>query len=261
MAGRIATLNAAKGGISRLRVKGSPSPNTLYDLLNGYPDASGSINARPGTVERYALPTNTKGMIAFNGGLVVFSHAAQTVPAGVTCEILTHPTIAGLTLAEIHFAGPFLGYLYVVAEWSNGDVFHYWQQAADTWTANTVYAEGTVVQPTTPNGYAYVARRIGEAGVPWAANVARTVGDKVEPTTPNGYEYTVVATIGDSPRSGTVEPTWPEADGALVNEDVYGVPAPVTTPTDPGPGTPPPSVVDRYGSGPGNHRIIRQIEQ
>ncbi len=242
---RITTLNAAKAGINRLRIKGSPSPETLYDLLNGYVNASGQIQSRPGTVVDATLPAGTKGLCAFNGGMVVFSASPKVVPAGYRCESIAHPTDQAQELVEIHFAAPFLNVLYVVAEFANGDVFHYWLQHADAWKASTSYAEGALVEPTTPNGFVYRAHRIGAAGIPWAPSVARAVGAVVEPTTPNGFKYTAVSTLGANPRSGTVEPTWPKTDGAQVIEDTSGAPAPPadTTPAAPGPQNP-----DRYGN-------------
>ncbi len=63
MTGRIVTLNAAKGGINRLRVKGGADPSTLYDLVNGYVDQAGVLCSRPGTENTVVLPGGaTKGM-------------------------------------------------------------------------------------------------------------------------------------------------------------------------------------------------------
>lgn len=250
---RIVELNALEGGITRQRTKGGANSRWLYDLVNGYVQQDGSIQSRPGTTDEIILPAGTKGLCSVNGGLVVFSHEAQTISdPRVTCEILNHPDDVTLAIAEIHFAGPFLGgdegaYLYVVAEFTNGDVFHYWLQRADTWEAGTVYQQGDMVQPSTPNGFVYRATRLDEAETVWAAGVAREVGDVIEPTAFNGYRYTVVSTLGDNPRSGAVEPTWPTADGAQVIEDTNGVPTPApTTGSTTTPNTP--NTGDRYGN-------------
>lgn len=237
MAGRLQQLTSAKAGISRLRVKGGADKETLYDLLNGYVAQDGSLVSRPGTVKDYTLPAGTKGLCAANGRLVVFSDSPKTVPDGVECIVLRHPTSPGLTLHEIHFAGPFLGdangaSLYVVAEFNNGDVYHYWTQSSDTWAADTAYAPGDLVQPSTPNGFLYRATRVGAAYPAWTANTARTEGDKIEPTVANGYYYeaTDVSTGG---ASGTVEPTWPTVEGATVREFTDGGPSGPSTPTEP----------------------------
>lgn len=252
---RIVELNALEGGITRLRSKGGANPKWLYDLLNGYVLQDGSIQSRPGTEDEILLPEGTKGLCAVNGGLVVFASTPKTITdARVICEVLTHPNDPSLDIAEIHFAGPFLGgasgaYLYVVAEFTDGEIFHFWLQHADTWQASTTYVEGQLVEPTTPNGYVYRAKRIGAPGQLWAPNVARTVGDVVEPTTANGFQYTCVDTLGVSPRSGTVEPVWPAEDGAQVIEDTNGITVPGSTAGDyaPPPTLPPSDVIDRYG--------------
>lgn len=248
---RIVELNALEGGITRLRTKGGANPKWLYDLENGYVLQDGSIQSRPGTTDEIILPAGTKGLCTFDGGLVVFSNAAKTVPAGVTCEVITHPTLPAQELLDIHFAGPFLGYLYVVAEFADGEVCHYWLQRRDAWKANTSYTAGDVVEPSVRNGFAYRAHRLGNPATTWAPNVTRALTDVVEPTTANGYQYTVVDTLGSNPRSGTTEPTWPTSEGARVSEDTD-----LTAPATPGTGTSttptdtlPQDVVDRYGDG------------
>ena len=171
---RIVTLNAVDGGISRLRNKGGAKPTELYDLLNGYVTPDGGARSRPGTNEVVQLPAETKGMCAFDNGLVVFSHEPKTVDAStppVTCEVVPHPDNPDVPLARIHFAGPFLGHLYIVAEYEDATTRHFWLQSWGAWTANTVYALGAVVEPTERNGYGYKATRRYSPGQLWAANV------------------------------------------------------------------------------------------
>lgn len=242
------TLNATKGGIDRQRTEGSPSPQVLYDLLNGYINSAGKMVSRFGSRITHTLPAGaTKGACVFREQFVVFSHEPQTVPDGVICEVLVHPTEPALALADIHFAWPFLQYLYVVAEFVNGDVFHYWLQRADTWQADTIYLLGALVQPTVPNGFVYQAERLGDPNPLWSASVLRAVGEKVEPTTADGYYYEVTATLGTNPRSGTTEPTWNDEEGAVTYEDVSttATPPPTTGPTTP-PSTPGTGITDRY---------------
>lgn len=246
---RTVALNALKQGINRLRDKGGADPESLYDLENGYVTLSGTIQSRPGTTAHATLPAGTKGLCAFDGALVVFSNAAKTVPAGYSCEIIISPDDPALEVYEIHYAGPFLGYLYVAAEFTDGHVYHYWLQRRDAWQASTNYKLGDVVEPTVRNGYAYRAHRLGDPAVVWAANAPRAIGDVVEPTTPNGFEYTVIDTIGTSPRSGTVEPDWPAEDGATINEDADLTAGTATTTgtTTPSTTTVPADTLDRYG--------------
>jgi hypothetical protein len=244
---RMFPLSSVKTGMTRLRDKGGASAESLYELTNGYVDASRAPTQRPGTRYIETLPAATKGLMAFDGAFVTFSHAVQTMPAGYTCEVLSHPDDPAIPLAQIHFSVPFLGYPYVVAEFATGDVYHYWLQVGDTWAASTMYQEGDVIAPTTPNGLAYRAKRLAPAAPLWAAGIARAVGDVIEPTTANGYQYTVTDTIGDNPRSGTVEPVWPTEDGATIDEDAATGPADATTTDSTTPGLPS-DVVDRYGT-------------
>lgn len=229
MALRQVNLGPLKAGITRLRDKGGASPESLFDLLNGYVDASGAPTSRGGTPVDLTLPEGTKGLCAFEGKKHVFAlEAIDPGSAEYVVDILVHPDpeFAG-TLTEVHFARPFLGFLYVVAEFSDGDVFHYWLQSAGSWQADTMYLRDAIVEPTTPNGLAYQASG-GENPPSWQPSTTYAVGDSVQPTVYNGWKYTVIEADGDNPSSGTSEPVWPTSDGAQVIEDVDNTPAPST---------------------------------
>lgn len=260
------TLTATKGGIDRQRTEGSPSKDVLYDFVNGYRNQSMKAVVRPGSVMDWCLlsadgatANATKGFIMFRGVAIVFSHVLTPVPDGVTCEVIRHPDVPGMPLRRVWFVAPFLQYLYVVVEFINGDVYHYWLRSGTTWGASTRYELGQLIIPTDPNGYVYQVNRIGDPYPLWTANAVRTVGDRIEPTTPDGNYYEVIDTLGANPRSGTTEPVWNTPDGALTYEDVEGA-----TPTTPGTGpttpplTPGTDIEDRYDNpggsrpGPGN---------
>lgn len=222
-------LNALKAGINRIRTKGGADPSSLYDLINGYVTIDGSIQSRPGTTRHAVLPAGTRGLCAFNGAMVVFSGSAKTgLPAGYSCEVLVHPTDDTQEIAEIHFAAPFLGFLYVVAEFSDGQVFHYWLQSNDPWQASTVYLTSDTVRPASVNGFIYRPTTSNNPAA-WAPNTTYAVGDQVQPTIYNGYAYEVVEIDGDTPDSGNTEPTWIASEGALVYEDVDNTPASTAT--------------------------------
>lgn len=243
---RIVALNALKGGINRLRTKGGADPSSLYDLVNAFVTIDGSIQSRPGTVRSAALPAGTKGLCAFDGGMVVFSNVSQTMPAGYTCEVLVNPNDATQAIAEIHFAAPFMGSLYVVAEFANGDVYHYWLNSSGTWQALTMYKGNAVITPTVSNGLRY--RAVATVSPPaWQPSTTYAVGDVVQPTVYTGWKFTVTEADGASPTSGTTEPTWPETDGAQVVEYLDTTPAGGSTPSPPAPGP----GGGRYDNGPG----------
>lgn len=235
------TLTTISGGINRLRTKGGTDRNSLYDLLNGYVTQSNTIKVRPGTfrlanIAAYAGAGTTKGLVAYQGVLHTFSSQIVTLPPNGVLHVLAHPSQSNgvnIPLKEIHFAAPYLGGLYVVAEFTVsptiqatvGSVFHYWIQFAEggpnanEWQASTDYSVGDVVIPTVPNGLTYVASRLFPAEPLWAPNTQEMVGNIVEPTVPNGFGYVCVATTGTNPATGTTEPTWPTADGAQITEN------------------------------------------
>ena len=222
----ILPLMSLRGGINRLRVKGGADKSSLYDLVNGYVTIDGSIASRQGSAKSYDLPAGTKGLCAFQGSLYVF--AASVVggmPSGVKLCVLPHPTDGTRTIRYIHFAAPFMGRLYVVVEFDNGDVFHYWKPTLDVWQPLHMYNVNAIVSPTTDNGYVYKVSTPVTAQA-WQAKHTYQVGDVVVPATQTGWKYTCIEVDGPAPMSGAAEPVWPVADGSLVFEDSFGGNAP-----------------------------------
>lgn len=260
MADRSVALTTIKGGINRQRTKGGALQDSLYDLVNGYVSKSKTIIVRPGNERVYELPTNTagdgttKGLMAFDGALHVFSDDVVAVPTGVVLHVLTHPNAtpdAPIAIAQINFAAPFMGFPYVSATFENGDTYHYWLQSGDAWTADTAYKLGDIVVPTDPFGLVFQAQRLTDPRIAWQANVQRALNDEIEPTVYNDFFYTVVETQGTNPRSGTTEPVWPTADGAQVFEDADGAssqPSSFTAVPDIS-AVPAPGISDRYRNG------------
>jgi hypothetical protein len=261
-------LTTVKAGMTRLRDKGGANKDSLYTLDNAYVTASRSVKPRPGAKRAYTLPAGTKGLMAFRDHLHVFSSEIVTsTDPFIIIDVLRHPDEnSSATLTHIHFAQPFLGYPYVVAEFSDDDetFYHFWLQETGLWLANHVYIEGEVIQPTVPNGYAYQATRLTPAAPLWAPNEPRATGDTVEPTTANGYQYEVIDTIGTNPASGSTEPAWIAEDGAIVYEDVTGQTGGGGTTPDGGSTTPPPDVQERYrnqgGYNPNNNNPPTQAQ-
>lgn len=236
-------------GITRLRYKGGASPQSLYDLQNGYVDQSGMPTNRPGTTFSETLTTGTKGLCSFQGKLHVFALTAISVPTGYVCDILIHPdpAFAG-TLDHIYFAKPFLGFLYVVAGFSDGSVYHYWLQSVGAWKADTVYQITQSVQPTVANGFIYTPSSLANP-VAWAPNVLTAVGAVVQPTVYNGYQYTCTEADGTNPSTGAIEPVWPTANGATVNDINDNAATPTAPTTIPPTGSPAGSRYDNLPSG------------
>lgn len=233
---RTETLTTIKGGLNRLRTKGAALKDSLFELLNGYVTTEKTVKVRPGTVLDHTLPAGTVGLTAFGGKLHVF---ASSLVAGIdedffTLHILRSPEGAAFSLSTIHFAEPFLGFLYVVAEFSDGNIYHYWLQDATAWAANTEFELYDLVVPSTPDGFVYQATRLGNPWPSWTPNAPRSVSDNVEPTVYSGYYFTVESVVGDNPSSGFVEPVWPTEAGAVIIEDTDDTAnAPDATPPEP----------------------------
>lgn len=174
-------------------------------------------------------------------------------------------TTVPIPIKEIHFQAPYLGGLYVVAEFDVtsavraqfGDTFHYWIQSseggdnANAWQKNTDYRIGDVVIPTTPNGLTFIASRLGNPNPVWTANTLEAVNNIVEPTVPNGFMFTATSVAGANPSTGATEPVWPTSDGAIVTENSSQDSEQTFTIAQPAAPTPAPSVPARYtGLGP-----------
>jgi hypothetical protein len=176
-------------------------------------------------------------------------------------HILTHPELEDddgnpIALEKVHFAEPFLGALYVVAEYAvtdseQGDVHHFWLQPGKPWEPTKIYRHGDIVEPSEPNGLVYRAGRLGDPFPSWQPGTAYAVGARIEPTEYNDFSYEATATEGSSPHSGAIEPNWPTEPGATVTErtdapdapDLHIAP-PVTLP--PSGEVPQESVRERY---------------
>jgi hypothetical protein len=244
---RAVVLSTQKGGISRLREKGGASPETLMMLRNAYVTTAKTIKQRPGFPVDLDLTPGTVGLASFEGRFYVFASTfvAHADPR-VETIVLKHPTLPALELVKVHFSQPFLGRFYVAAEFSNGDVKHYWVTNAPEWSANTVYGYQQQIVPTTPNGFVYVASNV-DGTQAWSPNQTVTIGTIRQPTVYSGFKFQVTAVTGTPPiQTSDIEPVWPTAEGATIIEYTYGGTAPPTTPPPPTP-TFPPDVGGEYG--------------
>jgi hypothetical protein len=196
------TLSTVGAGMTRLRTKGGASKESLYELTNCYVAASRAPAQRPGTTWKFnfadpargksANAGKTKGLVAFNGVLYTFAAGSSPIitsgSASYVIIPLQHPNGTAATLTKIHFAKPFMGFMYVVAEFSDPLIVHYWLQTPPTWKAATVYQANQQVQPSTPNGFYYKCVQIANPPA-WTALLQHYQYDFVQPSTYNGYQY------------------------------------------------------------------------
>jgi hypothetical protein len=213
-------LTVLKGGINRLRVKGGASANQLYDLQNGYITNDGSIAPREGTIRAATLDGSTVGLSAANGQFNIFSSAFSTaaLPANYVLNVLSNPVNTSSSPTKIWYAKPFMGFPYVVAQFSDSTIHHYWLQNNGTWTSSTDYTSASIVLPPTANGLAYQGVRDFPAQPLWTADTQITSGSYIEPNTPTGFCYQAIAVTGSPVHTGLVEPVWPTVAGGVVQE-------------------------------------------
>lgn len=100
--------------------------NRLQVLENAYVTSGLAIAKRPGLKLRFECPPDTVGLCQFEGQVVVFHHANAQVYAGFRVMALPHPTRPELKLRDVPFAQSFDGFLYVVAVYQNGNVWHHY---------------------------------------------------------------------------------------------------------------------------------------
>jgi hypothetical protein len=247
-------LTTLRGGINRLKIKGGANAQWLYDLTNAYITQAGTVVPREGTIRNATLNSSTAGLAAFNGQLNVFSIPQETVPSGYVDNRLMPPaTSAATSISKIWFAKPFMGFLYVVAQFNTGEIYHYWLQSNGPWAANTVYMTGAIVTPlASPNGLAYQAVQDVATPSVWTPQTLIAVNQLISPTTYTGYQYKAIAVEGTSPHTGSTEPVWPVTINAVIQEfgdfDTSTSDSGVTNPAA-GTGAQPlgANITDRYG--------------
>lgn len=240
-------------GVNLKRKSGGADKRDLIDLFNGFVNTEGTVQNRPGLSDPYnaagsaraalTFPSNTVGVFGFEGKYHTF-HASSSSNGGdsrIVVHVLRHPTGGGAQLSKIWACFVFLGKIYVVAEFTDAVVRHYWLNDPVAWTVSTVKQFGDRVQPTTPNGYYYRAATASTI-IAWQPQTEKGVGDQVQPTTANGFAYGAATLYGPGPHfTSNTEPNWSLVDGASTFERHYETEDAVTPPPagvpDPNTGT------------------------
>lgn len=121
-------------GLDRRKSFSTAPASSLRELKNAYITTGKTIRKRPGTPLVTTLEAGTKGLVSGNGVLNTFypynatpiTHAHADFTANALTHALANTAYGGGTLSKIHAGFIFLGYLYIAAEYSDGNVFHYW---------------------------------------------------------------------------------------------------------------------------------------
>lgn len=130
-------------GLDTRKLPVTSPPGTLTGFVNGHITRGGEIEKSKAFVSKYALPAgNTFGLAAVNDELLTFGSTASpgTIPSGVTYQQLAHPDGTS-DMSEVVFVSEFNSKAYVIAKFTNGDIFHYYDGSiVKDWGAGLVRA-------------------------------------------------------------------------------------------------------------------------
>jgi hypothetical protein len=121
------------GGLDRRRLGETTPGGTLLVAKDGHINRGGEFEKRAAFVETFELPAGTVGMAATGDRFYVFGSAAAPagLPAGVFYQRLQAPS-GSPTLTKIISWDTFGGLLYVIAQFSNGAIYHFYDGASVT---------------------------------------------------------------------------------------------------------------------------------
>lgn len=125
-----------KFGMDRRRARVASTPGTLWTAENVVITRGGDIERAKKFVSTYTLPAGqTFGLAELRGQLWTFGTAtAPVVPVGVNYQQLVSPSGAAITaILDARASG---GKLYVIVQFADGNIFHYYDGARITdWDA------------------------------------------------------------------------------------------------------------------------------
>lgn len=140
--------------MDRRRPQVAGIPGTLWILKNAVITRGGDINGAKKWVPVYSLPAGTFGMYALKGQLFVFGSGTTPggMPAGVQYQQLAAPSSPNMT--RVLDVKAFQGQLYVVAQYDNGNVYHFlngsrvtgWDSLSDANSSFAAVAEALAIQ-------------------------------------------------------------------------------------------------------------------
>lgn len=137
-----------KLGMDRRRARIAGTLGALWTGVNGHITRGGDFERRKKFVMKYALPVGTFGLAVVNNRLYTFGSIPEPsgLPAAVKYQRLQHT--GSSDLKEVLDWTPFDGKLYVVAEFENGDIYHYYDGARVTaWDALAAGVADTLASP------------------------------------------------------------------------------------------------------------------
>ena len=199
-----------KFGMDRRRPRIAGVSGTLYTLRNAHITRGGDIERNKKFVLKYTLPGGTHGLARLRSQLYVFGSAdlAALMPLGVLYQRLIAP--GSPTLTRVLEVRAFSGKLYVVAQFNDGNLHHFYDgvRVAD-WEAIGAGAVGPPIVTANSNVTTlaeYMALQINNSPLVKAQSSANTV--MIESRVP-GVAFTI--------STGTTNGAGGVADQTLVN--------------------------------------------
>jgi hypothetical protein len=114
-------------GVDRRRPIYASQQGSLWEGINGHLSRGGDFDKRKAFVDTYTLPTGTFGLQGINTKLTVFGGteaATGALPAGVEYQALIHPSAE--TMTAILWSELYDGKIYVIAEYADGSIMHFY---------------------------------------------------------------------------------------------------------------------------------------
>lgn len=170
--------------------------NRLRVMDNCYVTTGKTIRKRPGLSLVTTLEAGTTGLRSGNGKLNTFygSGSISHTDSRFVANKISHPDLPAQAVTKIHYAETFNGFLYVVAQYANGDIRHHYldpSSALTAWAGTEALALNAVRRPTVDNGLRYQVTTAGttDAAEPtWPTTVGATVTDGTVTWTCRGTE-------------------------------------------------------------------------
>lgn len=114
------------GGLDTRRMFEAAAGGVLIRARNGHITSGGEFEARYAFVPEYELPADTHGLFYDRAGIVVFGSVTEpAMPPGVSYQRIEHPD-GPTPLARVLSADLFRGKIYVVGEFEDGSIHHFY---------------------------------------------------------------------------------------------------------------------------------------
>lgn len=202
------------GGLDARRLPETTPGGVLIKGNNGHITRGGEFEKRAAFVPEFDLPAGTVGMAFDRVGIVVFGSGAEPagMPSGVGYQQLVHPVTPALELVEVLSYDRYAGKLYVVARFSDGSIFHFYDGVyVEDWYDGRARASFTVTDGRNSGAIAATATLTvvsGSAGADLTALEADGVSIIPGPVSWAGDIISMAAAIADAINSVTTSPNY-----------------------------------------------------